>query len=330
MPQRETAFLRELLTRDQACIPGAKLAHLLDLPRSSLRAHLRRMERQGFRFGSVRGRGYRLLATPAQLHGPLIRAHLGRLARAPHLVCLDTIDSTNTEADRRLAAGDVPPLVILAQTQTQGRGRRGRIWHSPAQGNLYSTFVFQPELAPVRLQDFTLWMGLNLCELVANFCQLTPALKWPNDLYLGGRKAGGMLTEARIDASRVHDLIFGLGLNVNGTTSRLPPEVRRTAISLAEAAGTPLDLNKFAAAVIGRVGVAYRDFLDGSYRTRFAALWQQYDLLRGHPVTIEQGPRTVRGLAAGIDEEGSLLVRLDSGRTERFRAGEVTLAKDAR
>ncbi|MFI5336112.1 MAG: biotin--[acetyl-CoA-carboxylase] ligase, partial [Opitutales bacterium] len=280
-------------------------------------------------FEAVRRRGYRMLASPPQLHGPLISARLGRLPRPPHLVCLDRVDSTNSEAERRLAAGDPVPLVILACEQTHGRGRRGRPWHSAANGNLYATFVFRPELEPAHLQDFTLWMGLNICELVTNFCHLSPGLKWPNDLYLGGRKAGGMLTEARVDADQVRDLVFGLGLNVNGNPADFPADLRRSATSLAEAAHEVLDLNKFAAAVIGRVGTAYRDFLDGSYRGRFAELWTRYDILRGQAVTLVQGTRTVRGIAAGIDPEGSLLVRLDNGRMERFRAGEVTLGRDA-
>jgi len=171
-------------------------------------------------------------------------------------------------------------------------------------------------------------MGLNLCELVANFCKLSPGLKWPNDLYLGGRKAGGMLTEARVDADQVRDLVFGLGLNVNSSSASLPPELRRTAISLSEAAGETFDLNKLAAVLIGRIGTADRDFLDGSYRNRFADLWARYDILRGQTVTVIQGNHTVRGTAAGIDDEGALLLKLESGRTERFRAGEVTLAKE--
>jgi len=89
-----------------------------------------------------------------------------------------------------------------------------------------------------------------------------------------------------------------------------------------------LDLNRFAAALIGRVLSAYDQFLEGGYRDKFAALWKRYDVLRGRPVSVTQGTRTVTGTATGIDDEGSLIVRLTSGRTERFRAGEVTLSRE--
>jgi BirA family biotin operon repressor/biotin-[acetyl-CoA-carboxylase] ligase len=171
-------------------------------------------------------------------------------------------------------------------------------------------------------------MGLNICELVSNFTRLEPGLKWPNDLLVNGRKAGGMLTEARVDADQIRDLVFGLGLNLNGHAADLPRELQRTAISLADAAGAPVDLNRFAAALIGRVLSAYNLFLEGGHREKFATLWKRFDVLRGRPVSVTQGTRTVAGTATGIDNEGSLIVRLHSGRTERFRAGEVTLSRE--
>ena len=138
-----------------------------------------------------------------------------------------------------------------------------------------------------------------------------------------------MLTEARVDADQVRDLVFGLGLNINGKSAALPAEVRRSAISISDVSGKTVDLNRFAAALIGRLSSAYADFIAGAYRPKCAELWQRYDILRGQMVTVTQGDRTVRGTATGIDDEGSLLVHLESGRTERFRAGDVTLGKDA-
>lgn len=328
MLSSEALILHELLSADREPVSGQKLARLLGISRVAVWAQLQKLEKQGFAFAAVRSRGYRLVRTPVGVHPALIQAYLGRRRGTPQLVCLEQVDSTNSEAERRLAAGETMPQVIVAHHQTKGRGRLGRVWHSPSNGNLYFSFAYRPQLEPSRLQNFTLWMGLNICELVRNFCKLSPGLKWPNDLLVDGRKAGGMLTEARIDADQVRELVFGLGLNVNGRASALPTDVRRTAISLAEATGAPVDLNRLSAALIGRVSSAYAQFVEGSYHDKYADLWQRYDILRGRSVTVIQGARTVRGTAMGIDDQSSLIVRLESGRTERFRAGEVTLAKN--
>ena len=328
MSATEVTILRELLAADAGTVSGTRLAKQLGISRVAVWMQLQKLTRQGFVFEARRSRGYRLLKTPGTLHPGLVQAYLNGRLRPSHLVCLDTVDSTNSEAERLLATGAAMPLVILASAQTEGRGRRGRIWHSPPAGNLYSTFVFRPRLEPARLQDFTLWMGLNICELISNFAKIEPGLKWPNDLLVNGRKAGGMLTEARVDADQIRDLVFGLGLNLNGRAAALPREVARTAISLADATGAPLDLNRFTAALIGRVLSAYDQFIEGTHRDKFATLWKRYDVLRGQPVSVTQGTRTVAGTATGIDNEGSLIVRLNSGRSERFRAGEVTLARE--
>lgn len=328
MSQTEIIILRELLASSTGYVSGNKLARQLGLSRVAVWMQLQKLTKQGFVFEAARSQGYRLVQSPPELHQALIHAHLPSRTKPPLLITLDRVDSTNSEAGRHLASDCRTPLVILAREQTQGRGRRGRVWHSPSAGNLYCSFVFRPKVEPARLQDFTLWMGLNICELIANFCAIEPGLKWPNDVYLNGRKAGGMLTEARIDADEVLDLIFGLGLNLNARSAALPKELQQSAISLAEAAGSPVDVNRFAAALIGRTLQAYQRFVEGDYRAKFAQLWARFDILRGRSVNVTQADRTIAGTAVGIDDEGSLIVRSSSGRTERFRAGEVTLSRD--
>jgi len=324
----EWVILRELLEHESRFVSGTRLAAKLGVSRVAVWQQMEKLRGQGFEFKAVRSRGYRLTARPATLNAALIAAHLGARARGLHMVCLPEVDSTNDEAARLLAAGRAAPFVVLARRQTRGRGRLGRVWHSPDNGNLYVSFAFRPRLTPERMQMFTLWMGVNICELVANFCGAQPELKWPNDLIFAGRKAGGMLTEARIDADQIRDLVFGLGLNVNSPAPAWPGDLARQAISLAEHVGTPLDLNRFTAALVGRVLLTYERFIDGDYSKVFTELWHRYDVLRGKPAAVLEGHRRHAGTVLGIDDEGSLLLRDARGRTQRFRSGEVTLEKE--
>ncbi len=319
----EAALLREFLAAGDGCVSGAALAKIVGLSRVAVWGHLHRLEAQGFAFEAVHSRGYRLTARPAGPSAPLLRA---LLPEAPPLLYLDSVDSTNEEAGRQLAAGRAAPFIVLAAAQTRGRGRFGRVWHSPpAAGNLYLSFAFRPALPPDRMHLFTLWMGLNLCDLLAAQTGTTPQLKWPNDLYFGPRKFAGMLTEARVDADTIRELVFGLGLNVATPASVWPREVAARATSLAREADRPFDLNTIAAAVVARVLSAYAQFAARVPHDRIAALWPRHDLLAGRTVTVVQGDQTHTGTARGIDADGALLLRTAAGRTRRFRAGEVTL-----
>lgn len=323
----EITILRALLSQPDGFVSGSKLARALALSRVAVWQHMEKLREQGFEFEAVRAKGYRLSKQPAGLNALLIEAQLAPRKPTAGFLCYETIDSTNDEAVRQLASGRAAPFVVAAREQTRGRGRFGRTWHSGNNGNLYLTFAFRPQLPPERMQTFTLWMGVSLCDFVASYTSLSPGLKWPNDILFGDRKAGGMLTEARIDADQIRDLVFGLGLNVSDHANAFPPDVARRAVSLASHSKDKLDLNKFAASVIGHVLDAYELFVGGKYRDTFADLWNRFDYLRGKTVTLHHGNQHVHGTVSGIDEEGSLIVRTDRGKTERFRAGEVTMSK---
>ncbi|ATC63172.1 biotin--[acetyl-CoA-carboxylase] ligase [Nibricoccus aquaticus] len=323
----ETTILRALIEKENGFVSGSILARSLDMSRVAVWQHMEKMRRHGFEFDAVRARGYRLTKRPNAVYPDLIHAYLSSRKLAFDLIFNEEIDSTNDEAARQLAAGREAPFIVVATKQTKGRGRFGRVWHSEANGNLYISFAFRPQLEPARMQTFTLWMGINLCELIANFTRTTPGLKWPNDILFDGRKAGGILTEARIDSDQIRDLVFGLGLNLNSDSDSWPAALTKRAISLAEHTNTPLDINKFTAALIGRVLDAYDQFVSGAYQKTFADRWHEYDILRGKSIKLLHGSETISGTASGIDDEGSLIVKTDKGRTERFRAGEVTIEK---
>jgi BirA family biotin operon repressor/biotin-[acetyl-CoA-carboxylase] ligase len=329
MPTAEHTILRELLAKEPNWVSGTHLAKKLGVSRVAVWQHMEKLRSAGFSFEAQRARGYRIATRPNALYAPLVETQLRVRPRGFSLIVLDETDSTNDEAARQLSAGRPTPFAVMARRQTRGRGRFGRIWHSGESTHLYASFAFRPRVEPDRMQTFTLWMGVNLCELLVKFASVTPGLKWPNDLLFGERKAGGMLTEARIDSDEIRDLVFGLGLNVNNPAGGWPPELAARAIALSEVKGAPLDLNRLAAAITGRVLLAYDTFVTGDHLTTFADLWNRYDLLRGRIITLVEGGRRHHGTVSGLDDEGALLLRDDQGKSHRFRAGEVTLEKSA-
>lgn len=322
MAALDGSILRAFLDAEGEAVSGDRLAKELGVSRVAVWARLARLRREGFRFTAAPRKGYKLTATPKVLHAALIEAHLRRLRI--HLSCevLTEVDSTNSEAERRLAAGAEAPFAVVALRQTAGRGRLGRRWHSAQAGNLYLSLAFRPFIEPARLSPFTIWMGLALCEHLESQHGIHLGLKWPNDLLDDrGRKVAGMLTEARVDADRVRDLVFGLGLNIG----ERPEELRGLASSLRETGGKVLDPSAVAAGVIGALAKAWEAFEDASFRRSFLRLHSRYDCLNGKRVRVTLRGQPLSGIAEGIDDAGALLLRLANGKRTAVASGEVTL-----
>jgi BirA family biotin operon repressor/biotin-[acetyl-CoA-carboxylase] ligase len=321
----DTRVLIPFLRANGQFVSGAAIAEELELSRVSVHNHLERLKASGFEFSAIRNKGYQLTAEPTAFHPVLFEALLA-FQPCPFFkghIALGEVDSTNTVAERELSAGRETPFFVVADSQTAGRGRRGRDWYSPGHTNLYLSIALRPSLPPSRLQTITLWLGLRLCQFLRDSFSLPVQIKWPNDLLLHGRKIAGMLTEARVDSELTRDLVFGLGLNVNTSAAEFPGELASIASSLSQALGRPLNLSRLAHRIIHHLAEAMEDYLQDDFAEELAHLWPEYDFLRGQPVQTEQAI----GTAAGITRNGSLRVEREDGSIAILHSGEVSLRK---
>jgi BirA family biotin operon repressor/biotin-[acetyl-CoA-carboxylase] ligase len=231
------------------------------------------------------------------------------------------IDSTNSYA-RTLAEGGAPEgVVVIAEEQTQGRGRLARRWVSPPYVNLYCSIILRPTLPPARAPQITLTAAVALNDAVAIFSPVPPAIKWPNDILAGGKKLAGVLTEAVSDARKIEFVILGIGVNINYALEAMPQEIRERATSLSMLAGRNISREDFLRRLIQDLDRCYAILEEEG----FSALAPQWDArfgLRGHPVRVEMTDRTIAGRALGIDEDGLLIVEGPGGR-QRIVAGDV-------
>ena len=326
MDNLDGSILRAVLEADGAAVSGDDLAGALGVSRVAIWARLARLRREGLAFEAAPRKGYRLVATPPRVHPALLEAHLRQLGCRTPCEVLAEVDSTNSEAERRLAKGAEAPFAVLALRQSAGRGRMGRTWQSDRVGNLYLSLAFRPYLPLDRLGPFTVWMGLAVCEHLARAHGAELGLKWPNDLLDGkGRKVAGMLTEARVDADAVRDLVFGLGLNLEGPGKDWPADLRRKAGGLREAGASPLDPSAVAAGVIAALERAWDQFEEGRFSAEFRKQAARRDCLFGKPVRVTLRGKPLSGMAEGIEDDGALRLRMAGGKVMRVASGEVTL-----
>jgi BirA family biotin operon repressor/biotin-[acetyl-CoA-carboxylase] ligase len=246
--------------------------------------------------------------------------HTRTLGRDHHL--LAACASTSDEVASRARAGAEEGLLVVAETQSGGRGRLGRSWHSPAGENLYFSLLLRPTMPPWMIPPLTLLVGA-VAAGVLEAAGAAPRLKWPNDVLLptgaGLRKVAGILTEMASERERVRHVVVGVGLNVNGTT--FPAELADRATSLRLATGRPFDRGTLLASLLDALEPAYQQFVaDGPAQA--LERWRKHADL-GRRCRIEREGAVLEGVAEDVDAEGTLLVRDDGGHLHRVLSGEI-------
>jgi BirA family biotin operon repressor/biotin-[acetyl-CoA-carboxylase] ligase len=243
-----------------------------------------------------------------------------------HVFMFDTVTSTN-EVLRKLAEGGAADgTVVLAETQTAGRGRHGAAWFSPEAANLYISVLFHPGIAPRELPLFAPIASLALAE--AAWLESAPALiKWPNDVVVSGRKLGGVLVEAPVIGDRLAYVILGIGVNLNVDRAELADALgplAEGAVSLQEIVKHEVDRNAFAAGLLNRLEKWHRTYVTRGPSAILAA-WQARDALKGKQVEVHTADGVHAGCCQGIQPDGSLLVEGAGGCPHRVVAGAVRL-----
>jgi BirA family biotin operon repressor/biotin-[acetyl-CoA-carboxylase] ligase len=233
----------------------------------------------------------------------------------------DEIDSTNDEAHRLAEAGAVHGTVVLADAQTKGRGRRGRVWTTPKGTALAMSIVLRPELPPQRAPELAFAAALAVCETARALGAKSAQVKWPNDIQCEGRKLSGLLAELRTKGSGLSHVVLGIGVNVNVTVEELPAELHQTATSLAIEAGHLIWRAHACATLINSL----ERWIDLHAREGFSPLrarWKELAATMGKRVRVE-GDRPISGIAEDMDFDGALLIRSDDGQVRRVIAGDV-------
>lgn len=233
--------------------------------------------------------------------------------------------STNDLVTARAKAGAAEGLVVATERQSAGRGRLGRVWHSPAGENLYVSMLLRPTRPAHEIPPLTLLAGAAAARGLATL-GLLPRLKWPNDVQLlvegAPRKVAGILTEMSSEGGRVGHVVVGLGLNVNGLG--FPPELAARATSLRLVAGRVFDRAVVLAAILGTFEALYGDYIERGVAAARDA-WQDFAPL-GERCTVSTpgaSSATLEGVMLGIDTDGALRLRDDAGQIHRVLSGEI-------
>jgi BirA family biotin operon repressor/biotin-[acetyl-CoA-carboxylase] ligase len=288
---------------------------------AQVEAGLQNLQAAGFEVERHPTLGWRLVGEPASLIGDAVLSRMRLLWVAAIRVYRST-DSTNELAMRAGWDGERDPLVIFAESQTAGRGRFGRAWHSAAGEGIWMSVLLRPKLPVAEWARLSGVAALAVAGAVEKEFGLEAQIKWPNDVVVRGKKVCGVLVES-VHGRGAPFVVLGVGVNAN--QSEFPEELRERATSLRMELGRCVERASLAAAILDGLGELLGRCGDG-----FAEVVRELERrssLLGRAVVLRGVDREVQGIAEGLDELGQLRVRMGDGRVEVFSAGEVTLGR---
>lgn len=235
------------------------------------------------------------------------------------------VNSTNRQAYDRALGGAGEGLVILAERQSRGKGRRGRVWESPPGVNLYASIILRPPVSPAVAPQIMLLAGVAGANALVRASGLDSRIKWPNDIYIHGRKVAGILSEIKAEGPKIQFLILGVGVNVNWRKEDIPADLREMATSLRAEAGREFSRALVAGEIFEELEREYALFLQEGFSPRLREEWNRLSWINRKWATILTMERKFEGQVQGLDADGALLLMDREGNPQRFIAGDVSL-----
>jgi BirA family biotin operon repressor/biotin-[acetyl-CoA-carboxylase] ligase len=311
----------EALQLADGFVSGADLARSLGVSRTAVWKLLEKLQAAGLAIESRPGRGYCLLGAKDHLTEARLLAGLDTKWLGGEIVCLDETDSTNIRARELSESGAPHGLVITAEFQSAGRGRRDRRWLAPRGRALLFSILLRPRIPPPAVFGLTMASSVCLALTVRDLTGVEALVKWPNDVFAQGKKLAGILTEFASRPDLIEHAVIGLGLNVNQTAGHLE-RLDQPSASLRTLTGRRLDRTEILRAYLTRLEPAL-EAVEQGHTERLKAEYERLSLVLGRRVTVAGLRETVQGRAVRVAEDGALVVATDRGQV-RVTCGDVT------
>ncbi len=312
-------------------VSGEEMAERLGVTRTAVWKHIQELRNSGYEILSHSRNGYSLRESPDSMLASEISHRLGTEIVGRRILSFGEVDSTNNVAKKLIIKKgpegnweDMDGLLVVAESQTGGRGRLERSFFSPAGKGIWFSLVLAPPFAPQEAPKCTLMAAVAVTEAMWEF-GLKPGIKWPNDIVFGGRKLVGILTEASCDIDRIKHIVLGIGINANMEIRDFPKEIQQTATSMSIIKGEEIPRVKFLQAVLRSLERWYKVAMKEGFGPVFEA-WRKYSVTIGQEVRVVgvRGGEDFTGRAMDIDSYGALLVETDEG-IRTVMAGDVSI-----
>ncbi len=317
------AEILSLLRENKDYISGQELCEHFHVTRTAVWKAVNQLKKEGYPIEAVQNRGYRLASEPDVFGRAELESRIHTKWAGRHIAFYESVGSTNVTA-KLLAEEDAPAgTLVVAESQTAGRGRRGRGWVSPPGHNLYFTLLLRPQINPDKASMLTLVMALAVKEGMEEACNVQAGIKWPNDIVLNGRKVTGILTEMSLQGEYIQHVVIGVGINVK--KQEFAPELAEKATSLEAELGRSISRALLLERVMERFEEDYALFMEKQDMSLLLTAYNAALVNCGKQVQVLEPAGEYAGTARGINEKGELLVLDSANNLQKVFAGEVSV-----
>ncbi len=309
---------------DAECHSGETLAQQLGVTRVAINKSIKKIEQMGLVIDAKHGRGYQLQKKIELLDQKQIKDLLGSHAKAQacEINILFETGSTNDELSRVLTHDASNVIVLLAEYQNEGKGRRNNSWLSPVASGIYLSMSWKVEVANNFTSIMSLVTGVAIIRTLHEIGITDAGLKWPNDILVDGKKLGGVLLEMKGEAGGPLSMVIGIGLNYD-MSDNIAENVAQPITDICQQTETRLSRNVIIAMLINQL-IEALSMTTAADTTAMLDEWRNYDCCHGKKATLQLPDSSITGNLQGIDEQGRLLIE-HQGEIKRYLSGEVSV-----
>ena len=304
-------------------ITGGEISRQLGVSRNAVWKAINSLKQNGNNIESLPNKGYRLAVDSDGLCKQIIQEMLTTEKLGSRIQLLETIDSTNTYLKQQDLSNMQEGFVVLADEQTGGRGRLNRFFFSPKHSGVYLSVLLKPNLPPEKSRLLTICAAVAVSNALHKVCGVISQIKWVNDIFVGGKKICGILTEASLSAEMqsLDYVIVGIGIN----TGEIPEEIEDIATSVLEVTGEKGFRNKLVAEILNQLEKVYFAYLLAGKESEILSAYSEKLIYINEKVLVKMYDETFAAIVLGIDDTGSLIVENDEGQVLHINTGEINV-----
>jgi len=307
-------------------VSGQEIADVIGCSRTAVWKHIDELRKEGFVLEAIRKKGYRMVDTPERLTAEEILLGLKTEVIGRNIYLYDSVESTQKVAQQSAKKGAPEGTVFLAEEQTIGRGRMDRKWFSPKGKGVWMTLLIKPKIPIQQAPQLTLLTAVAVVQAIEHTSNVTPTIKWPNDILIHGKKVCGILTELEAESDHIQNIFIGTGVNVNQSENDFPDHLKGIATSIAIENGFLINRADYIQHFCYSFEKLYKVFLQQGFKP-IKLLWESYSNSIGKNIVARTLKEKISGFAEGITDDGVLILREANGNVRKIYSADIEFSE---